>query len=170
MESIAPFCPTCQVILDRGTHVCPHCGTVLPVAADEAGTLEISAILDDRVLETVPPTGDEWHPPGLRAFILNTGRFTSWITAPIVEIGRADSGVGFAPTIDLTGDGGYTAGVSRHHARIIQATDGCYIEDLGSRNGTTLNRRRLPAQTPTLLADGDEIRLGNLVLRITLGH
>jgi DNA-binding winged helix-turn-helix (wHTH) protein len=50
--------------------------------------------------------------------------------------------------------------VSRRHARIVLAGGSAMIEDLGSKNGTYLNDRRLSG--PTALADGDVIRLGSL--------
>jgi pSer/pThr/pTyr-binding forkhead associated (FHA) protein len=50
-------------------------------------------------------------------------------------------------------------GVSRHHARITLAGMEATLEDLGSKNGTYLQGRRLPA--PSRLQDGDQIRLGS---------
>ena len=47
--------------------------------------------------------------------------------------------------------------VSREHAVIVDTVDGLYIDDLDSRNGTFVNRRRIAAH---LLADGDEIQIG----------
>jgi len=54
------------------------------------------------------------------------------------------------------------ASVSRHHARIDVGADGATLEDLGSKNGTLLNREML--ESPTKLADGDEIRIGRAVM------
>ena len=48
--------------------------------------------------------------------------------------------------------------VSRHHARIVVAASAVTVEDLGSRNGTFLNGRRLDAPAP--LAAGDEVGVG----------
>jgi DNA-binding winged helix-turn-helix (wHTH) protein len=53
-------------------------------------------------------------------------------------------------------------GVSRHHARVLVKGDEATLEDLGSKNGTSLNGTRMSA--PHRLRDGDEIRLGALVL------
>ena len=64
---------------------------------------------------------------------------------------------------------GTTPGVSRRHVRILRQPDGYYVEDLGSINGTFLNRRRLSPGAPAELKDGDELRLGNIVLRVVLG-
>jgi DNA-binding winged helix-turn-helix (wHTH) protein len=54
------------------------------------------------------------------------------------------------------------ARVSRHHARILVDGARAVIEDLGSKNGTSLRGRPLTA--PAELADGDEICIGPAVL------
>jgi pSer/pThr/pTyr-binding forkhead associated (FHA) protein len=55
-------------------------------------------------------------------------------------------------------------GVSRSHARIVVSADQVTIEDLGSKNGTFVRGERVNG--PTRLADGDEIRLGSVVLTL----
>ena len=52
--------------------------------------------------------------------------------------------------------------VSRRHGRIVVAGGTALVEDLGSKNGTTLGGRRL--DRPTALADGDLIGIGGVVL------
>lgn len=47
--------------------------------------------------------------------------------------------------------------VSRRHARIIFGPGTAEVLDEGSRNGTTLNGKRLPEHVPFALFDGDEI-------------
>lgn len=56
------------------------------------------------------------------------------------------------------------AGVSRHHARIEVVGDRVTIDDLASKNGTFLNRRRI--ECPTLLRHLDEIGVGAAVLTV----
>jgi DNA-binding winged helix-turn-helix (wHTH) protein len=56
--------------------------------------------------------------------------------------------------------------VSRHHARIVIAGDDATIEDLGSTNGTSI--RGEPVSAPSPLADGDEIRLGSVIVRFRM--
>jgi DNA-binding winged helix-turn-helix (wHTH) protein len=54
------------------------------------------------------------------------------------------------------------ASVSRRHAQVMVRADQATVEDLGSKNGTFVNGRRI--ETPTALADGDQIRVGVAVL------
>ena len=54
--------------------------------------------------------------------------------------------------------------VSRHHARLQVEGGRVTLEDLGSKNGTSVNGHRLEA--PVVLSDGDEIALGSLRLRL----
>jgi pSer/pThr/pTyr-binding forkhead associated (FHA) protein len=54
--------------------------------------------------------------------------------------------------------------VSRRHAAIHQVDDGLAIEDLGSKNGTFVNERRVSGIVP--VAPGDRIRFGNTVWRL----
>jgi DNA-binding winged helix-turn-helix (wHTH) protein len=53
-----------------------------------------------------------------------------------------------------------SASVSRRHARIVVAEDRVTIEDLGSKNGTSVSGRRI--DKPTELEGGDQIGLGSV--------
>lgn len=53
-------------------------------------------------------------------------------------------------------------GVSRNHARITVVGQEVTVEDLGSKNGTYVRSQRIT--TPYRLADGDQIRLGSVVI------
>jgi hypothetical protein len=53
-------------------------------------------------------------------------------------------------------------GVSRHHARILIDGGEATLEDLGSKNGTYVAGERVTH--PRRLRDGDQIRLGSVVL------
>ena len=53
-------------------------------------------------------------------------------------------------------------GVSRNHARITVAGQDATVEDLGSKNGTFVRGERIT--TPYRLADGDQLRLGSVVI------
>jgi DNA-binding winged helix-turn-helix (wHTH) protein len=51
--------------------------------------------------------------------------------------------------------------VSRRHARVDIADGNVTVEDLGSKNGTYVNDRRVEGPTPVV--DGDQVRFGSLV-------
>jgi FHA domain/zinc-ribbon domain len=80
-------------------------------------------------------------------------------------IGRWDADNGIFPDIDLDAHDA-DAKVSRRHARIIFRGNIFMIEDLGSTNGTFVNRgRRLLPGSPQVLTEGDEIIVGKTFLR-----
>jgi pSer/pThr/pTyr-binding forkhead associated (FHA) protein len=72
--------------------------------------------------------------------------------------------------------------VSRHHCQVDVEPEGVRIQDLGSRNGTFLNGRRVAPFGPIqpeehqnetffgtqVLKDGDELRVGPVPLRVTI--
>jgi len=58
------------------------------------------------------------------------------------------------------------ASVSAHHAQVTRSADGFTIEDIGSRNGTYVNSEKLTEKR--LLADGDLVRLGKIILTFNL--
>lgn len=80
-------------------------------------------------------------------------------------IGRWDADNGIFPDVDLDAFD-QEAKVSRRHAR-IKIQDGTYlIEDLGSTNGTYVNRgRRLLPGNVHRLSDGDEVIVGKTFMR-----
>jgi pSer/pThr/pTyr-binding forkhead associated (FHA) protein len=81
--------------------------------------------------------------------------------------GRRDPATGAIPDVDLTPFAGYRMGVSRRHAVIRYADQqGLDLWDLGSSNGTYLNGERLSAHRAYRLHDGDELRLGQMLIRL----
>lgn len=87
------------------------------------------------------------------------------LTADESYIGRWDADNGIFPDVDLDKHDS-DAKVSRRHARIIYARGKFSIEDLGSTNGTFVNRgRRLIPGDAQALNSGDEIIVGKTFLR-----
>jgi pSer/pThr/pTyr-binding forkhead associated (FHA) protein len=81
------------------------------------------------------------------------------------QIGRWDADGGVFPDVDLDTDDP-EAKVSRRHARITLSNGQYFLEDLGSTNGTFINRgKRLPPGQRHALCDGDEIIVGKTFLR-----
>lgn len=85
-------------------------------------------------------------------------------------IGRWDADNGIFPDVDLDAHDS-DAKVSRRHARIVRSNGSYFIEDLGSTNGTYVNRgRRLLPGNPQALSDGDEVIVGKTFLRFHITH
>lgn len=84
------------------------------------------------------------------------------------QIGRWDADNGIFPDVDLDAYD-VDAKVSRRHARILCRNGAFMIEDLGSTNGTFVNRgRRMLPGSPQVLSDGDEIIVGKTFLRFRI--
>lgn len=70
--------------------------------------------------------------------------------------------VGRAAGCQVTVDDTY---VSQLHARVFQRDGQYYVEDLGSTNGTYLNRVKVAG--PMLMHKGDRLQVGNTVLEVS---
>lgn len=77
-------------------------------------------------------------------------------TKPEISIGRLPSNDVVLPE----------AGVSSNHARVLVTGGALTILDLDSTNGTFVNDE--PLQGPRVLGDGDEVQIGDFVLRFAL--
>ena len=92
------------------------------------------------------------------------------VTSPALPQGE-DVGVDIAPvtlgrggqnTVPLDGD----EFASARHARFEARSDGVWVEDLGSTNGTFVNGARVT--TPRRLDGGDVVRVGQTELKVVL--
>jgi len=83
-----------------------------------------------------------------------------------VVIGREDPISDIFPDVDLTALGGMENGVSRKHAVIHRAGADYTVEDMGSTNGTYVNKKRVPPHAPQSIKAGDEVRFGKLALSV----
>ncbi len=101
---------------------------------------------------------------GPRLFIATSGVALSIPLADEVVVGRTDPMLPQPPDVDLQPYGGGSAGVSRHHARFLRRSEGWFLEDLQSTNGTYLNEVRLLPHRPVRLNSGDLLRFGQLTL------
>lgn len=79
-------------------------------------------------------------------------------------IGRADPRITPVPDVDLSPHGGDVAGVSRIHARLRHSTEGWFLQDLDSTNGTFVNNIRLTSRQPMRIRSNDTIRFGKMKL------
>jgi serine/threonine-protein kinase len=150
-------CPKCQASNKDGVTYCDECGASLdaPQPAAPAAT---------------GPQGGEAGPP---ARLVLTRGGTVGKEFPLEQhgethIGRWDPDGGAFPEVDLTQDDP-EAKISRKHARIYFRQSAYHLEDVGSLNGTFVNRSaRLMPGSPQALADGDEILLGKTFFKFKL--
>lgn len=157
-------CPSCQAANTPGGKFCDSCGAPLPTAGSQP---PVGGVPMPSVTVPIPPVPVAGQP---RLVVATT---QAQIPLPLgkVEwlIGRQDPVVGVFPDVDLIPHGAEAGGVSRRHCIIRQQGDQYTIEDLGSTNYTTVNKNRLAAQSPQALNNGDEVRVGRLVLTFYTG-
>jgi hypothetical protein len=106
---------------------------------------------------------------GERILLLNVRGYDHPLSVTLVDemiLGRYDTTTGDTPDVDLTDYDAEAQGVSRRHAAIIVEEDALKVIDLDSANSTYLNGQKLIAHQARILRDGDELRLGHLVIRI----
>jgi len=86
-----------------------------------------------------------------------------------VRLGRTlEDSLADVTHLDLTPYGADNLGVSRKHALLEIQHNRLVVIDLGSVNGTAVNRMRLPANSAYALMHGDILELGDLKLQISL--
>ncbi len=74
---------------------------------------------------------------------------------------RGSLTVGRAAGCEITLDDTF---ISQLHAKISMTESGVVVEDLGSTNGTYLNRKRVTA--PVVVAPGDVVQVGSTVMEL----
>ncbi len=152
---MAVHCPECSFVNPEGANYCQKCGAYLgrtEVAEGEPTTMTYKV---DETGEYTPVDIDEEVDKSGAALVIRSGggrageSFT--VEEERVSIGRTPDAPIFLD--DVT--------VSRNHALVVRRQDGHYIDDLGSLNGTYVNRHRIESHR---LADGDEIQIGKFKL------
>ena len=152
---MAVHCPECGFVNPEGANYCQKCGAYLGGPKDGGDEPTTMTYRVGETGEMEPVDIDEVLKESGAALVIRAGggrageSFT--VTNDRVSIGRSpDAGVFLD---DVT--------VSRNHALLVRRREGFYIDDLGSLNGTYVNRRRIESH---LLADGDEIKVGKYKL------
>ncbi|MCD4686074.1 MAG: FHA domain-containing protein [Anaerolineae bacterium] len=129
---------------------------------------------ETRVLNQRPAASNvpRWGTASLgseRKLLLHVRGFDTPLVVPLHDrllLGRYDAPSDSVPDIDLEEYDGTRLGVSRRHAVITVDEDGLRVMDLDSANHTFINGQRLIAHQERILRDGDELRLGQLVMRV----
>lgn len=155
-------CPACHYVQLDGTIFCDSCGGALLAS----GRSERSRNVATACLQVGAAWADIEMPAEQEGWYLQlsaTGRLIYLPPAAQLIIGR-----GRTARLDLNLDPeGTPAGVSATHAALVSYGGGWAIQDLGSTNGTYLNRVRIPSGQPTPINPGDHIHFGALDTLLT---
>lgn len=179
------LCPTCAHLNRPGVLICENCGTNLATGQQAGvGTRDLRENADGgkeqpqtslmpslapEQAEAIQSAGATVFDASMSLRIEIEGGATPIVLKPQTDdmiLGRRDPTTGATPEVDLTPYAGYRMGVSRKHASLRLENDELNLWDLGSSNGTFLNGTRLNPHRAYLVRDGDEIRLGQMVLRL----
>ena len=91
------------------------------------------------------------------------------LDSPEIHMGRWDADNGHFPEIGLTNDD-LDSKISRSHAKITFENGQYFVEDLGSLNGTFINRgTRLVQGQKAPLSHSDELIMGKMFFRFEVG-
>lgn len=165
VEAEVKVCPKCGRENPVDTPIC-SCGQLLTDVQRSVGTVQYD---DTDYEDGTPKWGSARYSKTLMLQVLDTKETFTFELEPNDEVimGRVDPETDERPPVDLTSASGLEKGVSRKHAVIMRKDGSLHIMDNGSANGTFLNGQRLVANQPRILRDGDDIRLGHLVVRVT---
>jgi hypothetical protein len=142
------YCPECGFQNPESANYCSKCGALL--VKDEVGAETTQTYTPEEIADEDGPL-DEIAAEG---------------PALVVRSGGGRAGEHFSPKGDRTTIGRSPENeiflddvtVSRRHAVLVQSGGEIEIEDLGSLNGTFVNRRRI--DSATRLQSGDEVQIG----------
>jgi hypothetical protein len=141
----------------EGSAFCDECGERLDAAQPVAAPDSLPAAAD-----TIAPAPATAAPS--RLVVESDNAVFDLAGKTEVLIGREDPVSNIYPDIDLTPHGGEEGGVSRMHAKLFINGSQYLIEDQNSTNFTFVNKKKLAPKTPTPVQNGDEIRLGRVVM------
>jgi serine/threonine-protein kinase len=182
-------CQSCGTDNLDGSQFCDECGNSLqgqvaandsrpPVSEPSFQVASVTSIGIEPVIEQVVPAAPAGETTktaeGVHAtLVIERGTAVGRefpLSAEESHIGRWDADNGIFPDVDLDAFDP-EAKISRRHARIVYRDGVHQVEDLGSTNGTYVNRgRRLIPGTPHRLQDGDEIIVGKTFLRFSISR
>ncbi|PIE21496.1 MAG: histidine kinase [Arachnia propionica] len=154
-------CQQCGHPVQEQDRYCSHCGEIV-LALDPESTRVMAAVPGSE--EAAVPTV-ELETPALEhgdvVLIIHKGGSDK----SIIRLDQESTTAGRHPKCDIFLD---DISVSRHHLRFVYKDDQLLLEDLGSMNGTYLNRERI--DSPRVLHDGDQIHIGKYRAYLRMGR
>ena len=146
-------CPECGFVNAEGANYCQKCGAFLgDVGTGASDTTAAYQVTDTGELK---PVDLERVASEGATLVIRSGGGRAGET---FTLDGERTAIGRSPDCEVFLD---DVTVSRNHALLIRRRDGVYIDDLGSLNGTYVNRRRIESHR---LTDGDELQVGKYKL------
>jgi hypothetical protein len=142
------YCPECGFQNPEAANYCSKCGALL--VKDEAGAETTQTYTPEELADEEGPL-DEIAAEGPALVVRSGGGRAGEHFSPQGE----RTTIGRSPDNDIFLD---DVTVSRKHAVLVQSDGEFRIEDLGSLNGTFVNRRRI--DSAARLQSGDEVQIG----------
>lgn len=141
------YCPQCGFQNPEASNYCAKCGALLVI--DEESSDPTVSLSPEDVEEGAALSLEDLEGPAL--IVRSGGGRVGEHFGPAGE----RTTIGRSPDCDVFLD---DVTVSRRHAVLVESNGQFLVEDLGSLNGTFLNRHRIEAAEP--LEDGDELQIG----------
>lgn len=163
------ICPQCGYENPEGEPYCVDCGYHIH------GDFTLTEVRTTRAMGQILFPPDETSAaiaeikPTAGMFALRVGEDIAYLpmSRPLT-LGRGKTSLRMTDMFDLDPYDAYHKGVSRSHAEIRLEAGELMIVDLGSMNGTFLNRHRLEPNKPYPLFTGDQIRLATIDIHVYL--
>jgi hypothetical protein len=153
---VALHCPECGLVNADGANYCQKCGAYLgDLHAPQQESSTATYRIDEATGELVPVELDDVVAEQGAALVVRAGGGRVGESFPI---DRERMSIGRRPDCDVFLD---DVTVSRDHALLVRRGEEVHLDDLGSLNGTYVNRRRIDSQR---LQDGDEVQIGKYKL------
>ena len=146
-------CPECGFVNGEGANYCQKCGAFLAGVGESSDATTAQYQLDDESGELKPVDGE--RPPDGGVLVIRAGGGRAGET---FELSGERIAIGRSPDADVFLD---DVTVSRNHALLVRRRDGLYLDDLGSLNGSYVNRHRIESHK---LQAGDELQIGKYKL------
>ncbi len=158
-QTMAEFCQALKDARDELRRL-----AVVTVSPPE--TVVVPSSITDTEQETSVKEAEELEKTKLRLKVVASGQEIVAAGQPELMVGRTHKNV--VPDIDLGPYGGTKAGVSRRHCRLLYQDKQWFVEDLGSTNGTFVNKTKVKPHQAIALKEGDVIRCGQIELELQI--
>jgi len=152
------YCTQCGHRNPGNARFCASCGTQLDQAGGDEHTITLAPIDADAPEEM--DLGIEDIPAGAATLVVTRGPGAG----SRYLLNDQVTGVGRHPDSDIFLD---DVTVSRRHAEVARREGGWVVRDVGSLNGTYVNRQRIEDEAD--LATGDEVQIGRFKLVFLTG-